>query len=367
MLIRQARNIRQRTNNGVKAIEGRSYMVTAEIIMDEVAEQSDGWEPLLHDDQHDHFADYLAKQHEEASLQPIRELQCVRDSNQLYKQEIGRVRQLTAEEVVNLARRMERGIEERAKSKPCAAVITDSEEAKRQMIEANLRLVVSIAKKYVGLGMDLMDLVQEGNIGLIHAVDKFDYHKGYKFSTYATWWVRRAISHALAKQARTIRVPLYKREEMKRMSQVRQRLQQDLERDPSVEDLAKAMSISEQQAIALLANSEDTMSLDAPTGNLDDESSLCETLEDDIVYSPESVVITQMLEAHVQELLKGLTPNEQRIIRMRFGLGGASEHSLKELGRKLGVTHEAVRQVEVRALRKLAQPCRNSMLSDFLH
>ena len=151
------------------------------------------------------------------------------------------------------------------------------------------------------------------------------------------------------------------------MSQVRQRLQQDLERDPSVEDIAKAMSISEQQALSLLANSEDTMSLDAPNGNLDDDSSLRETLEDDSVYSPESVVITQMLEAHIQELLKGLTPNEQRIIRMRFGLGGASEHSLKELGRKLGVTHEAVRQVEVRALRKLAQPCHNSMLSDFLH
>ncbi|MEO8972208.1 MAG: sigma-70 family RNA polymerase sigma factor [Ktedonobacteraceae bacterium] len=345
-------------------------MVTAEIIMDDMdkaTEQLDRWEPLLQDDHRDHFSEYLSKQRDDALIQPVRELQCMRDGNQLYKQEIGRVRQLTAEEVVNLARRMERGLEERAKAKPCAALLADGEEAKRQMIEANLRLVVSIAKKYVGLGMDLMDLVQEGNIGLIHAVDKFDYHRGYKFSTYATWWIRRSISHALAKQARTIRVPLYKREEMKRMSQVRQRLQQDLERDPSVEDIARAMSISEQQAISLLANSEDAMSLDAPNGNPDDESSLRETLEDDAVYSPESIVITQMLETHIQALLKGLTPNEQRIIRLRFGLGGASEHSLKELGRKLGVTHEAVRQVEVRALRKLAQPCRNDMLSDFLH
>ncbi|HLJ33024.1 MAG TPA: sigma-70 family RNA polymerase sigma factor, partial [Ktedonobacteraceae bacterium] len=227
MLTRQTRNSRERANNGVQVLERHSNMVTAEIVLDETAEQIDRWEPGLpgvHDGQHDHFHEYPYKQHEDATVQPVRELQCVRDSNQLYKQEIGRVRQLSAEEVVNLARRMERGVEERAKAKPCAALLADGEDAKRQMIEANLRLVVSIAKKYVGLGMDLMDLVQEGNIGLIHAVDKFDYHMGYKFSTYATWWIRRSISHALAKQARTIRVPLYKREEMKRMSQVRQQL-----------------------------------------------------------------------------------------------------------------------------------------------
>ncbi len=367
MLTRQIRNTRERARNGMQAIERHSNMVTAAIVMDKTAENSDRWEPLLHDDQPNHLSEYLSKQHDDTALQPARELQCMQDSNQLYKQEIGRVRQLTGEEVVHLAQRMESGQEEKAKVKPCAAIIADGEEAKRQMIEANLRLVVSIAKKYIGLGMDLMDLVQEGNIGLIYAVEKFDYHKGYKFSTYATWWIRRSISHSLAKQARTIRVPLYKREELKRMSHVRQQLQQDLERDPSVEDIAKAMSISEQQAITLLANSEDTMSLDAPNGNLDDEFSLRETLEDDAIYSPEEVVITQMLGAHIQTLLKGLTPNEQRIIRMRFGLGGTNEHSLKELGRKLGVTHEAVRQVEVRALRKLAQPCRNDMLSDFLH
>ncbi len=340
MLIRETRNARKPAHSSVPGEERRTHTATAEIVADAI---------------------------DDKEVLSSRELQCLRDGNQLYKQEIGRVRQLTAEEVVHLARRIERGQEERGKPKANQALIDDGEEAKRQMIEANLRLVVSIAKKYVGLGMDLMDLVQEGNIGLIHAVEKFDYHKGYKFSTYATWWIRRSISHALAKQARTIRVPLYKREELKRMSQVRQQLQQDLERDPSVEDIAKAMAISEQQAIALLANSEDTISLDAPNGNPDDESSLRETLEDDAIYSPEQVVITQILEAHIKEMLKGLTPNEQRIIRMRFGLGGSCEHSLKELGRKLGVTHEAVRQVEVRALRKLAQPCRNSMLSDFLH
>ena len=345
-------------------------MVVAETFVDDELERDTQVEQVVYDGSTGHtdpFHEYLYHAHDDTSLRPVQEMQCLRDSNQLYRQEIGRVRQLTAEEVVHLAQRMERGHEEKAKAKPCAALVENGEEAKRQMIEANLRLVVSIAKKYVGLGMDLMDLVQEGNIGLIHAVEKFDYSKGYKFSTYATWWIRRAITHALAKQARTIRVPLYKREELKRMSQIRQRLQQELERDPTVEDIAKAMAISERQAISLLAASEDTMSLDAPNGNLDEESSLRETLEDDIIYSPEEVVITQMLEAHISDLLKGLTPNEQRIIRMRFGLGGNSEHSLKELGRKLGVTHEAVRQVEVRALRKLAQPCQNYMLSDFLH
>jgi RNA polymerase primary sigma factor len=366
MLSRETRS----ASNSVQTIERYSKMVVAETFVDdEIGEGKQDAQVLYdaHVAHTDHFYEYLPKPHDDTSLQPVQELQCLRDSNQLYRQEIGRVRQLTSEEVVRLAQRMERGHEEKAKARPCAALVENGEEAKRQMIEANLRLVVSIAKKYVGLGMDLMDLVQEGNIGLIHAVEKFDYSKGYKFSTYATWWIRRAITHALAKQARTIRVPLYKREEMKRMSQVRQRLQQELERDPTVEDIAKAMSISERQAISLLATSEETMSLDAPSGNPDDESSLRETLEDDVVYSPEEVVITQMLEAHIQDLLDALTPNERRIIRMRFGLGGNSEHSLKELGRKLGVTHEAVRQVEVRALRKLAQPCRNYMLSDFLH
>ena len=366
MLTRQTRKTQQNSGNSTRAVATRSAVLTAEVEMGdrEVAR----WEQVLRDEQLERLEtayEPFTKTYDDTA-QPVQELQCVRDGNQLYKQEIGRVRQLTADEVVALSKRIERGVEERAKTKPCAALVADGEEAKRQMIEANLRLVVSIARKYIGLGMDLMDLVQEGNIGLIHAVEKFDYRKGYKFSTYATWWIRRAISHALAKQARAIRVPLYKREELKRMSQVRLRLQQDLERDPTVEDIASAMSISERQALALLMTSEDTMSLDAPNGSADEESSLRETLEDDIIYSPEEVVITQMLEAHIQDLLKGLTPNERRIIRLRFGLGGASEHSLKELGRKLGVTHEAVRQVEVRALRKLSQPCRNRMLSDFL-
>jgi RNA polymerase primary sigma factor len=303
---------------------------------------------------------------DKTSSQLEQDMLYLRDCRQMYKQEIGRTRQLSSEEVVALARLLERAREEQQKAHPDARIIAQGEEAKRQLIESNLRLVVSIARKYVGLGMDLMDLVQEGNIGLIHAIEKFDYRRGYKFSTYATWWIRRAMSHALAKQAHTIRVPLYKREELKRLTQVRRRLQQDLERDPTTEDLAEELDISERQVVALLLASEETLSLDAPTGSPDEEIPFKDTIEDDLTYSPEQVVIRQMLEAHIQEVLQSLSPNERKILCLRYGLQGAREHSLKEVGRKLGVTHEAIRQAEAKALRKLAEPCRKRMLEEFL-
>ena len=303
------------------------------------------------------------------STRTYQELYCLRDSKYFYKHEIGRVQPLSAEEVVCLAKSMERGRVEQKKVNPNPRLMEEAEEAKRQLIEANLRLVVSIAKRYVGLGMDIMDLVQEGNIGLIHAVDKFDYHMGYKFSTYATWWIRRAMSQALARQGHLIRVPLYKREEMKRLAQTRLRLQQQMGRDPMPDDLAAEMALSVPQVIALLMASEETVSLDTPSSGSDDESSVAfaDLLEDDVIYSPEQVVITHMLESHVHDLLDSLTPHERRIIRMRYGLEGAREHSLKEVGKKFGVTHEAIRQVESKALRKLAQPCRARMLNEFLH
>ena len=293
------------------------------------------------------------------------ELLSLRDSRQYYKCEIGRVRLLSAEEVVQLAQCIERGRAERLKPNPDHRSIEDAEEARRQLIEANLRLVVSVARRYAGLGMDVLDLIQEGNIGLIKAVEKFDYRKGYKFSTYAMWWIRRAMMHALAKQARAIHVPLYKREEARHMVDAHKRLQQDLNRDPTLEDLAGEMAISLQEVIGLLMVSQDITSLDV-AWNEENEQPLSESLEDDVRYEPEQIVIRQMLEAHVQDILSRLKPYERKILSLRYGLSGFREHSLKEVGRTLGVTHEAVRQVEMKALRKLVSPSCEHALQDFL-
>jgi RNA polymerase primary sigma factor len=295
------------------------------------------------------------------------------DSTRFYRYEIGLVDLLSAEEVTSLAQRIERGkVGKRQRStnanqRPLREV-EDAAEAKRQLIEANLRLVLHVARKYKGFGVDLMDLVQEGNLGLMHAVEKFDYRKGYKFSTYATWWIRQYVTRALAEQASMIRVPLYKVEEMKRLGRVRRRLQQDstIMGEPTLEDLALQMEISVQQVISLLSTNQETVSLDMPRNGGDEEVSLSDMLEDDPCYSPERVVISQTLHDHIHDLLDGLTLRERRVLQLRYGLNGGSEHSLTETGKKLGLSHEAVRQVEFRALRKLDHPCRTRMLQDFL-
>jgi len=294
------------------------------------------------------------------------------DSTRFYRYEIGQVELLSTEEVTRLAQRIEGGkAAKRQRGNPVPRSPRDTEdaaEAKRQLIEANLRLVLHLAKKYKGFGVDLMDLVQEGNLGLMHAVEKFDYRKGYKFSTYATWWIRQYITRALAEQASMIRVPLYKVEEMKRLGRVRRRLQQDgsVMGEPTLEELANQMEISVQQVISLLSTNQETVSLDMPRKGGDEDVSLSEILEDDPNYSPERVVISQTLQAHIHDLLDSLTPRERRVLQLRYGLNGGSEHSLTETGKKLGLSHEAVRQVEFRALRKLDHPCRSKMLQDFL-
>jgi RNA polymerase primary sigma factor len=294
------------------------------------------------------------------------------DSTRFYRYEIGQVDLLSSEEVTHLAQRIERGkAGKRQRSnvvqRPLREV-EDAAEAKRQLIEANLRLVLHVARKYKGFGVDLMDLVQEGNLGLMHAVEKFDYRKGYKFSTYATWWIRQYITRALAEQASMIRVPLYKVEEMKRLGRARRHLQQEglVVGEPTLEDLATQMDVSVQQVISLLSTNQETVSLDTPRKGGDEEVALSDMLEDDPCYSPERVVISQTLHDHIHDLLDELTIRERRVLQLRYGLNGGSEHSLTETGKKLGLSHEAVRQVEFRALRKLDHPCRTRMLQDFL-
>ncbi len=318
---------------------------------------------------------------ESMRIQADPEALSLNDSSRFYRYEIGQVDLLTADEVRQLGERIERaraamgkkqrGLQRipREKKEPDATreAAHEADEAKRVLIEANLRLVLHIARKYKGFGVDLMDLVQEGNIGLMHAVEKFDYRKGYRFSTYATWWIRQYVTRALIEQAHMIRVPLYKVEEIKRLSRVRRRMEQEgTEAEPTLEALAGQMEVSVQQVIALLSTSQETISLDMPRKGGDDEISLSDVLEDDPSYSPERIVIGETLKEHIHDLLDALSQRERKVLQLRYGLDGNGEHSLSETGKKLGLSHEAVRQVEFRALRKLDHPSRDKMLQDFL-
>ncbi len=326
-------------------------------------------------------------EHEGLRIYADPEVLQISDTTRFYRYEIGQVEILTSDEITRLAQCIERGKQVKGRKQRAQRGLQGIREqrgsdygrvqeenkelqaadhARQQMIEANLRLVLHIARKYRGFGVDLMDLVQEGNMGLMHAVEKFDYKKGYKFSTYATWWIRQYITRALAEQAHTIRVPLYKVEEIKRLGRIKQRLQNGDDREPTLERLAEQMEVSVQQVIELLSTHQETISLDMPRKGGDDETSLSEILEDDPRYSPERVVITETLKAQVQELLCYLTPREKMVLQLRYGLDGGHEHSLTEAGRKLGLSHEAVRQVEFRALRKLDNPSRSRRLQDFL-
>jgi len=262
------------------------------------------------------------------------------DSVRMYLREIGRVSLLTSEEEVMLAKRIEKG----------------DPVAKRQMQEANLRLVVSIAKKYVGRGLSLLDLVQEGNIGLFRAVDKFDYKKGYKFSTYATWWIRQAITRAIADQARTIRIPVHMVETINKFTHTQRRLVQELGREPLVEEIAAEMGMDVRKIRHIKKISQDIVSLEAPVGS-DGESSgkLGDFIMDDESPSPVQITTRQLLKEDVRKLLSTLTPREQKIIRMRFGLDDGVMHTLEEVGQEFGVTRERIRQIEAKALVKLRE------------
>lgn len=259
------------------------------------------------------------------------------DSIQMYLREIGKVPLLTADDETNLARRIEKG----------------DLAAKRQVIEANLRLVVSIAKKFTGRSLSLLDLIQEGNIGLFRAVEKFDYRKGYKFSTYATWWIRQAITRALADQSRTIRIPVHMVETINRLQQVERQLIQDLGREPLPEEIAAEMGESVEKVLHILKISQETVSLETTVGEDDEDSTLGDFIEDEKTLSPDRVAALQLLRDHVKLVISDLTPREQKILDMRFGLSDGVAHTLEEVGQEFGVTRERIRQIEAKALERI--------------
>ncbi|MEA2015714.1 MAG: RNA polymerase sigma factor RpoD [Actinomycetota bacterium] len=271
------------------------------------------------------------------------------DPVRMYLKEIGKVRLLTAYEEVNLARRIEAG----------------DAEAKRCLVEANLRLVVSIAKKYVGRGMLFLDLIQEGNLGLIRAVEKFDYKKGYKFSTYATWWIRQAITRAIADQARTIRIPVHMVETINKLIRVQRQLLQKLGREPTPEEIAKRMKFSPDKVREVMKISQEPVSLETPIGE-EEDSHLGDFIEDSEVEAPSDAASFTMLQEQLQEVLNTLNDRERKVIQLRFGLQDGHPRTLEEVGREFGVTRERIRQIESKTLGKLRHPNRSGVLREFL-
>ncbi|GCE18767.1 RNA polymerase sigma factor RpoD [Dictyobacter kobayashii] len=292
------------------------------------------------------------------------------DPVRMYLREIGRVPLLNAEEEVRLAQLMERGKQERIRAErlkvtPNRKYVEDGEEAQRRLTEANLRLVVSVAKKYIGRGMNLLDLIQEGNIGLIRAVEKFDYTKGYKFSTYATWWIRQAITRAIADQARTIRIPVHMVETINRLIRISRRLLQDLGREPTSEEIAEQMEISAEKVREIIKVSQEPVSLETPIGE-EDDSHLGDFLEDQTALAPAEAASHQLLKEQVEDVLDSLTERERKVLQLRFGLDDGRSRTLEEVGKEFHVTRERIRQIEAKALRKLRHPSRSRKLKDYL-
>lgn len=273
----------------------------------------------------------------------------INDPVRMYLKEIGRINLLTSDEEFEYAKRAEEG----------------DEEAKRMLAESNLRLVVSIAKRYVGRGMLFLDLIQEGNIGLMKAVDKFDPTKGYKFSTYATWWIRQAITRAIADQARTIRVPVHMVETINKLARVQRQLTQDLNREPTDEEIAKKLGISIDKVREVYKISQDPVSLETPIGE-EDDSHLGDFIKDERTMGPEEYATIEMLKEELQGVLGTLTDREEKVLRLRFGLDDGQCRTLEEVGQIFGVTRERIRQIEAKALRKLRHPSRSRKLKDFL-
>ncbi len=287
------------------------------------------------------------------------------DPVRMYLKEIGRVPLLSMEQEKSLAMRIEAGeLESHRDGSADFSVVDAGEEAKRQLTEANLRLVVSIAKKYVGRGMLFLDLIQEGNLGLIRAVEKFDYRKGYKFSTYATWWIRQAITRALADQARTIRIPVHMVETINRLIKVSRQLLQELGREPLVEEIAEAMALTPEKVREVMKISQEPISLETPIGE-EEDSHLGDFIEDQEAVAPAEAASVMLLKEKMQDVLQNLTERERKVLVLRFGLEDGHQRTLEEVGQEFGVTRERIRQIEAKALRKLRHPSRGKALKDY--
>ncbi len=301
------------------------------------------------DDAADEDFEELAKDAEEDNFEDLEKSMSIDDPVRMYLKEIGKVPLLNADEELELAKKMENG----------------DLEAKQRLCEANLRLVVSIAKRYVGRGMQFLDLIQEGNLGLIKAVDKFDWRKGFKFSTYATWWIRQAITRSIADQARTIRIPVHMVETINKQIRVTRQLLQELGRDPSPEEIAKEMEIPVEKVREISKIAQEPVSLETPIGE-EEDSHLGDFIPDEDVPSPADAAAFSMLKDQLNEVLATLTDREQEVLRLRFGLDDGRQRTLEEVGQQFNVTRERIRQIEAKALRKLRHPNRSRRLKDYL-
>ena len=297
----------------------------------------------------DAAADQAADEAAEAIDLSVPEGISVDDPVRMYLKEIGKVPLLTADEEIEIAKRLEEG----------------DESAKQKLAEANLRLVVSIAKRYVGRGMLFLDLIQEGNLGLIKAVEKFDYRKGFKFSTYATWWIRQAITRAIADQARTIRIPVHMVETINKLIRVSRQLLQEYGREPTPEEIAKEMGISESKVREIIKIAQEPVSLETPIGE-EEDSHLGDFIPDDDAPAPAEAASFTLMKEQLMDVLDTLTPREEKVLRLRFGLDDGHQRTLEEVGKEFNVTRERIRQIEAKALRKLRHPSRSKKLRDYL-
>ncbi len=294
-----------------------------------------------------------AQEPEEAVDVSVPEGISIDDPVRMYLKEIGKVPLLTAEEEIAIAKQLESGTPE------------EREVAKKKLAEANLRLVVSIAKRYVGRGMLFLDLIQEGNLGLIKAVEKFDYTKGFKFSTYATWWIRQAITRAIADQARTIRIPVHMVETINKLIRVSRQLLQEYGREPTPEEIAKEMGISESKVREIIKIAQEPVSLETPIGE-EEDSHLGDFIPDDDAPAPAEAASFMLMKEQLMEVLDTLTPREEKVLRLRFGLDDGHQRTLEEVGKEFNVTRERIRQIEAKALRKLRHPSRSKKLKDYI-